>query len=521
MLNKLSLGVTCLLFVTLLVTACNDDGRPAPGQEFATAPPVVATVAPTLRPVPTVATVEVEPTLPTAPTVASVESTPTPTATIAPTATAVPAPTTTPTAARHFADRVWQTAVWLAEELSPRESATDEELAAAMFLADEFSELGYEVGLQSFDAVSLFDVSRLAVLTPGVAFTDAPDDPPRPVDAWLFALPLDPASFDPEEHIVRGEFVYVGDGGESAMAGVDLRNKIALIDNGWDNGGQNGLSLADTVDRAAEAGAAAAVVVRSTDFLERIPRDMDIPAIAILTNQAPGLVRALNAGTVIEVEVVSLELDPQPSRNLIAELKNDIDGDRVLIIGAHYDTTPGSPGANDNGTGVAAALLLAEELADATLPFDLRFVLFGAEETGLNGSFHYVEALGEAETSRILAMINMDSIGTGTISAIASRAMASGGMLDLAQEAADDLGIRLSLEQDFGELGSDHLPFRYAGVDVLVLYADELSYINTPLDTIDHLDPVPMGQAAAMALAVVERLVERQSEEHATPASAN
>ena len=165
--------------------------------------------------------------------------------------------------------------------------------------------------------------------------------------------------------------------------------------------------------------------------------------------------------------------------------------------------------------------MLAEELADATLPFDLRFVLFGAEETGLNGSFHYVEALGEAETSRILAMINMDSIGTGTISAIASRAMASGGMLDLAQEAADDLGIRLSLEQDFGELGSDHLPFRYAGVDVLVLYADELSYINTPLDTIDHLDPVPMGQAAAMAVAVVERLVERQSEEHATPASAN
>ena len=56
---------------------------------------------------------------------------------------------------------------------------------------------------------------------------------------------------------------------------------------------------------------------------------------------------------------------------------------RRLIIGAHYDTTPNSPGANDNGSGVAAALVVAEELSDDELPFDLRFVLFGSEEIGL------------------------------------------------------------------------------------------------------------------------------------------
>ena len=61
----------------------------------------------------------------------------------------------------------------------------------------------------------------------------------------------------------------------------------------------------------------------------------------------------------------------------------------MLVVGAHYDTTPDTQGANDNGSGVAVALTIAEELADDELPFDLRFVMFGAEETGLNGSFAY------------------------------------------------------------------------------------------------------------------------------------
>ena len=183
-------GVCALILAALLFVSCGGAEQPVPVQESATS--TAATTAP-------VSTVGAEPTQPPAPTATLP---PTPAATAAPTArtsptpaapaaTPSPAPDPTPSAAP-FDSRVWQTALFLAEELSPRESATDEELAAANYLAGELSELGYEVDLQPFEAVELYNVSRLAVHTPNVAFTDAPGEHPYAAQAWLFAMPLDP-----------------------------------------------------------------------------------------------------------------------------------------------------------------------------------------------------------------------------------------------------------------------------------------------------------------------------------------
>ena len=103
---------------------------------------------------------------------------------VEPTATSTPVPTAVPTATRApvqtpvdvltlapepLAQKVWDTAVMLAEELSPRESATDEELRAAEYLAGRFSGWGYEVGLQDFEAVEISRATRLVVTGPGDA----------------------------------------------------------------------------------------------------------------------------------------------------------------------------------------------------------------------------------------------------------------------------------------------------------------------------------------------------------------
>ena len=82
------------------------------------------------------------------------------------------------------------------------------------------------------------------------------------------------------------------------------------------------------------------------------------------------------------------------SQNLVAELKGQ--SDKVILIGAHYDSTgekKGSEGATDNGAGVAALLAVAEALKDQTLPYTVRFAFFGAEENGLNGSKAYAASL--------------------------------------------------------------------------------------------------------------------------------
>ncbi|HYO84169.1 MAG TPA: M28 family peptidase, partial [Bryobacteraceae bacterium] len=66
--------------------------------------------------------------------------------------------------------------------------------------------------------------------------------------------------------------------------------------------------------------------------------------------------------------------------NIEAELRGSANPDRVIVIGAHYDTAGGLPGANDNGSGVAAVLELASRFAAKPQKNTIRWVLFANEE---------------------------------------------------------------------------------------------------------------------------------------------
>ncbi len=91
----------------------------------------------------------------------------------------------------------------------------------------------------------------------------------------------------------------------------------------------------------------------------------------------------------------------------------------VVIVGAHYDSVSGDAGvggglgADDNASGVAVMLEVAERIIKYRQEYDLVFVAFGAEEVGLRGSFHYVESMSEADIARTIAMINFDSLSVG------------------------------------------------------------------------------------------------------------
>ena len=121
----------------------------------------------------------------------------------------------------------------MAEELSPRESATEEELRAAEFLADQFSGWGYDVGLQEFEAVEIGRANRLVVLGPGDAVAALSRLGYREGDrVWIFAFPVDPSSLAADAYEVEGAMAYAGRGTEEDFAGVDLNGKIALIEGG-------------------------------------------------------------------------------------------------------------------------------------------------------------------------------------------------------------------------------------------------------------------------------------------------
>ena len=101
--------------------------------------------------------------------------------------------------------------------------------------------------------------------------------------------------------------------------------------------------------------------------------------------------------------------------NIEVELTGTKQPDQIIIVGAHYDTVYGSPGANDNASAVAATLALARRFAGKKTARTLRFVFFVNEEppfflTGQMGSMAYAKSCRE-KNENIIAMLSLETIG--------------------------------------------------------------------------------------------------------------
>ena len=106
----------------------------------------------------------------------------------------------------------------------------------------------------------------------------------------------------------------------------------------------------------------------------------------------------------------NVTLDPVgTSENVIARLEGTLTPDSVFVVGAHFDTVPGSPGADDNASGVAGMLEIARLLADFQPASSIEFVGFALEEAGLVGSTHYAHQAFEANVD-IIGMFSMEMI---------------------------------------------------------------------------------------------------------------
>lgn len=80
-----------------------------------------------------------------------------------------------------------------------------------------------------------------------------------------------------------------------------------------------------------------------------------------------------------------------PHANVVA-LPPAADSSSLLLVGAHYDSVPGCPGADDNASAIAALLISAKVLAEISPAPPVCFVAFNAEEDGLVGSSDFVRS---------------------------------------------------------------------------------------------------------------------------------
>lgn len=139
-------------------------------------------------------------------------------------------------------------------------------------------------------------------------------------------------------------------------------------------------------------------------------QSLGIPAIEMLVEAYPEGAESLRW------EVISglIDLD---SQNVLGMLPGDTD--TTVIISAHYDHLGGwgdiyFPGANDNASGMASLLSLARYFAkEKSRKYNLLFIAFGAEETGLVGSRFYVEEAPAVSLAKTRFVLNLDLMGNG------------------------------------------------------------------------------------------------------------
>ncbi len=397
-----------------------------------------------------------------------------------PTATVIPTPTSQ-AADSLLEDKTFAFLERLTNEYSPRESATDEELAAALFLRNRLEDLGYDVYVQDFEA---------ARLSAKVEFSSS-----SAADA-IQTFPIAGSI----ERTKTGTLADVGKAFHKDIPDGGLDGKVALIERG-------DITFQEKVDRAARAGAAAAIVFNAVEgnFGGRFMERSTIPAVSLARADGLMLLDLMEQGQT--TATVSIAPTSFPSRNVISEKPGSSESADIVIVGAHYDTTPDTQGANDNGSGVSALMTIAEIAADTQYPFTLRFVLFGSEEIGLFGSRHYVNTLTDAEIENAIAMINFDVPGSGDHLDF----VGSPELTDRAIRVASEIGAQVADAGLPEGASSDHAPFHEAGIPVIFILANDLSRINSPADDIRWINPTLMAWSADIGIRLLDRLADESA----------
>lgn len=167
----------------------------------------------------------------------------------------------------------------------------------------------------------------------------------------------------------------------------------------------------------------------------------------------------------------SLKTDKTWSTEAVLQPKSG-ESDGIVYVTAHYDSVLGGSGANDNGSGAALLMELAELYSHVESNMEIRFVAFGGEEYGLIGSRLYVENLPQEDIDRVLCVLNTDEVATSNEEWNYLSAEVVGGRMNLSASlvtaAMGDLMDSLPQDTDYRTYtfgSTDHQPFHDAGID--------------------------------------------------------
>ena len=224
--------------------------------------------------------------------------------------------------------------------------------------------------------------------------------------------------------------------------------------------------------------------------------------------------------------------EKRTTHNIIAVLpgKDKRLKNEYIVVGSHYDhlgwggegsgsrrpdTVAVHPGADDNASGDAVVLQLAEHFKKLRSPRSIIFAFFGAEEQGLVGSKFFLDWMKQDDKQRInlpkdrksiVAMVNLDMVGRMRDHAMSvSGTGTSSGFKAMVEDAAQQAGLHVTCIPD-GYGPSDHASFVAAEIPVLFLTTGGHMEYHTPADMPSTLNYDGMQQTLDFTKDLVARL---------------
>ncbi|MEM2583431.1 MAG: M28 family metallopeptidase [Candidatus Thermoplasmatota archaeon] len=216
----------------------------------------------------------------------------------------------------------------------------------------------------------------------------------------------------------------------------------------------------------------------------------------------------------LKVERFKWQISGFEDNDIIATLPGD---EYSVIIGAHIDTTETSPGADDNGSGVAGVLAIAKVMSKYRFMHTIHFIVYSGEEVGAYGSYLHARHVYE-NNEKIIAVVNVDMIGYANTS--------KGGnyircftperarwIADFAKDVAEKYyeKIKMNVEIVPNYPGADHQAYIDYGYDsVFFAHYDSYPYGHSLQDSIDKINFTYLTKATRFLTSLLNELANKK-----------
>lgn len=219
-----------------------------------------------------------------------------------------------------------------------------------------------------------------------------------------------------------------------------------------------------------------------------------------------------------KVNIQRFSVDGGTSRNVVAWWPES--RRYGVVVGAHMDSVPSSPGANDNASGVAVLLEVARVVAGKEPVRSVRFVAFGSEEYGEDGTHHvgsqtFVNRLGRHGRRRLAGMVSVDMVADGRPLLVGNSGIADDVVARTLYRKVRNagIGVRYHVLCDC----SDHGPFEHAGIPASFAYSGPEPNYHDSSDTVANMNPEHLlrtGKAIRVFVRSVDRAMLQRFRQH-------